>query len=295
MSDLAFPFPNSPQNDDDFDADPVRENLEYILQILEAFPGDNITAASILEAALADSINPRLRYLEGFVNYVYSGGFPGGFSTLTLTVPSGIAYTSGYRHLIGSNSFTVAVSKDTYFSVNKNGAVDTPQPVANGATVPTLPTDSQWLFKAISNGSTITSLVDLRNRSSTGKGELAYAQVTAPITTTSTSVVAAAGLSVLANIPNKAKITVNAREFWDNTANASIIASLWDGPVGTGTQIGAWLGHQNLGNGSGGLNMMGRIATPGIHSLNVGLVVSAGTGTLGADATFPGFIMVEGI
>lgn len=165
MSDINLPHAGQPANGNDFDADPVRENLEYLAQILGALPGDNLVDESVLEAALEDAINPRLRASESFANYIASGGLPGGFSTFDITVPVGTAYTSGYRHSIVSESFTVSASKDTYFSVNKNSSIDSPQAVANGAGVPTLPTDSQWLFKVISNGSTITSIVDLRNRS----------------------------------------------------------------------------------------------------------------------------------
>lgn len=164
---LGFPVP-VPKNGDDFDATPVGTNLTYLLNTLQAYDASNISAGTIPYTAFDVDTNPRARYSAMFQSFILSGGLSSGFTVLAYSVPAITeAYFSsnGKRTVsISGQSFTAAINSDTYVSVNSSGTINTPQAVANNAAQPALPSaDSQWLQKVISNGTTITSIVDLRN------------------------------------------------------------------------------------------------------------------------------------
>lgn len=167
MSTLSFPVA-PPQNGDDLDATVVTQCLEYLLSTLQAYDLSNVIPGSALDDLFAASNSPLQRFIDGYQSFIVSGGLPGGFSGLALTVPAILGATfqsNGIRvGSIGGQSFTVAINQDTYFSVRSTGIINTPQAVANNASAPALPTaDSQPLFRVISNGTVITKIVDMRN------------------------------------------------------------------------------------------------------------------------------------
>lgn len=166
MSILTLPNANHPQNGDDLDADVVRAQITQLLQYLQALDLSNAITGSLGSGAFDQNTNPTLFRQDLISSFISAGGLPGGFTLLTLTVPS---ITSAYFASTGTRlgltsgaGFTVAINQDTYFSLSSNGSINTPQGVANGAAQPTLPANSQWLFRAISNGTTITSIIDMR-------------------------------------------------------------------------------------------------------------------------------------
>lgn len=166
---LGFPVP-VPKNGDDLDATPVGQDLTYLLQVLQAYDLSNVLAGSALDTLFAASNSPLQRFMDGFQSFIVSGGLSSGFTLLSYTVPAIIGATfqsNGVRVAsISGQTFTAAINSDTYISCRSTGVINTPQAVANGAAAPALPTaDSQWVEKVISNGTTITSIVDLRNLS----------------------------------------------------------------------------------------------------------------------------------
>lgn len=159
---VSLPYPDKPANGQAPDADPIRLNIQALLQAIQAFDGSQIIAKSVVEGALADAINPRLRDGAWMSNWIESGGYTSAFTNLTWTMPSGYAWLNGYRSMFTGQSYTVGANQDTYYSVTQAGALNAPIAVANGATQPTLPGGSQWLAKVISGATAITSIVDLR-------------------------------------------------------------------------------------------------------------------------------------
>lgn len=132
---------------------------------------------------------------------------------------------------------------------------------------------------------------------STSAIKLGYAAITADISTASGTVVQAVGLSTTVTIPSGSrsiKITAHTAGAYNTGANQCRL-SIWDGTVGSGTQIGGALN----GNAAGQIvpvTMMA-IVTPaaGSKTYNVGYYGSAGTTFISAASTYPAFILVEAI
>lgn len=126
---------------------------------------------------------------------------------------------------------------------------------------------------------------------------LGYAQVTTNVTTTSSTFVQATGLTSTVTVPSggrRVKITVYCDAIVSSSSGNAYL-SIWDGAVGTGTQIQQWESFITTPNGNpSGVHCVA-VVTPsaGSKTYNVGIRVSAGTLSLFAGATFPAFILVE--
>ena len=136
------------------------------------------------------------------------------------------------------------------------------------------------------------------NQLATNAITLGYTQVTANITTTSTSSVQAGGLSTTVTIPSggrRVRITAYC-PFVSNSGGNTDHITIWDGTVGSGTQLVDAI-TQVAVNGTG-YNMVGSaVVTPaaGSKTYNVGIYTSGGTLTITAAATSPAYILVEAI
>jgi hypothetical protein len=129
---------------------------------------------------------------------------------------------------------------------------------------------------------------------------LGYAQRTADITgLTSASAVQITGLTAAVTIPagsRKVRITVYVSDT-TNSSGASHTISIWDGTVGSGTQLQAsTVYNRGAGNGTGYV-MAQAVVTPsaGAKTYNAGIAVSTGSGNVIAAATKPAFIQVEAV
>lgn len=125
---------------------------------------------------------------------------------------------------------------------------------------------------------------------------LGYTQITSNFTTVSTTPVQVTGLTTTVTIPaggRRIKITVFTKAAYGSTSNTSNL-TIWDGTVGSGTQIGAGSGFQSTGANS---TIAMAIVTPaaGSKTYNAGFNVATGTGTWEASTTGPSFILVEAI
>lgn len=124
---------------------------------------------------------------------------------------------------------------------------------------------------------------------------LGYAQITANVTTTSTTTVQVPGLSATVNVPTggrKIKITAFATNIGNSTNSNGSGISIWDGVVGSGTQIG----QSNKIPANNEFIFCQAIVSPGSGSrtYNVGFTsVTSGTTTIGASIGGPAFILVE--
>lgn len=124
---------------------------------------------------------------------------------------------------------------------------------------------------------------------------LGYTQITTNFTTASASAVQVTSLTSTVTIPaggRRTKITVFTVGV---SATSSGIGSvtIWDGTVGSGTQ----LAQANSTAGGGNSVTCVAIVSPaaGSKTYNVGFSTTSGTGTFGAAANSPAFIFVEAI
>lgn len=119
---------------------------------------------------------------------------------------------------------------------------------------------------------------------------LGYAQITSNFTTTSSSTVQVTGLSVTVTAPGSRRLEITFSSSTVASSSGVAIVEIWDGTVGSGTQIGQY----NVSGTNHGATV---IATPlpsaGSHTYNIGYRVTSGTGTLAAGSTSPAFIAVK--
>lgn len=127
-------------------------------------------------------------------------------------------------------------------------------------------------------------------------GLLGYAQITTSFTTTSTTAAQVTGLTITVTIPaggRKIKITAFTRDLFNTGNTSSVFMSIWDGTVGSGTQLNATIGFAN-GGASAGIAMAVVTPAAGSKTYNIGLnTAGSGTAQIEAGATFPAFILVE--
>lgn len=155
---FTLPNPNTPQNGQLGDATPILQNEQAIAQAIAAFDGSQINAKSVTETALADAINPRLRALESFSNYVYTGCVWSVVSGLQGSMTGGTIYVNGYRTIVtGVSNNTFAASSDVYVDIDYLGNI-TYNAVSNNATAPSLTANALRVAKIVTNGSAITTV-----------------------------------------------------------------------------------------------------------------------------------------
>lgn len=161
-------------------------------------------------SAMTDSGDVELYRSEAGINFVASGCVWSVVSGLNGTMTAGVVYVSGVRvsvSAVATRAFTA--SKDTYISVDKNGTLSY-QEVANGATAPSLPADSVWLYIGIS-GASLSGFDDISIRSATS---LLLAHRKTGVTTDTLTV---------SNIPakNNLRVIINVKST-GGTTNAAI-------------------------------------------------------------------------
>ena len=130
---------------------------------VEGGASGNIAADTLTEREMSDEINPRVRWDEGFRDFVYSGLLATTTSgTLTTTTTSGTTYVEGYRvNKASGTNRTYTASKDTYVDLSTGGTF-TYSEVARAAAAPSTAANSIRLFAATSNASEIEAVTDLR-------------------------------------------------------------------------------------------------------------------------------------
>jgi len=126
---------------------------------------------------------------------------------------------------------------------------------------------------------------------------LGYSQITAAFSTSSTIAVQVTGLTVSVTIPSggrRVKVTAFCRNVY-NAATAYNLLSIWDGTVGSGTQVSA-AQTGSAANNSGFITAIAILSpAAGSKTYNVGLNCTGGSSALDANATAPAFILVEAI
>jgi len=94
---------------------------------------------------------------------------------------------------------------------------------------------------------------------------------------------------------NNIKVTGYCGSLYSNTPNAAGVLTIWNGAVGSGTQLQLARGLQSGGSGSTAVAPFKRLAvTPGdTYVFNMGINASSGTAYMDATATQPIILMVE--
>lgn len=87
-------------------------------------------------------------YSDLFMDSVLSGIVPS-YTGLTLTLSPGVGYIIGQRVIYPGGNYVVGASTSTYFAMSNTG-------VMTATTAQTLPANSMWLYKIVSNTTSIT-------------------------------------------------------------------------------------------------------------------------------------------
>ena len=157
---------------------------------------------------------------------------------------------------------------------------------------------SQYLTE-IQNGHALAANAITADKLATSAITLGYAQATSTFTTTSATAVQVTSLTASVTIPaggRKVKITAWCGALYNATAGINAVMSIWDGTVGSGTQLAQCYGVSNAAATSNGTVMAVVTPAAGAKTYNVGLYRgSGGTATMEAVATSPMFILVEAI
>lgn len=131
---------------------------------------------------------------------------------------------------------------------------------------------------------------------------LGYTAITSSFATTSIPATQVTSLTSTVNVPaggRRVKITVCSESITNNTNGAYAVAGIWDGTVGSGTQLGIYNVQMAAASQRIYLCVVAtHVPSSGSHTYNVSLGTgSSGTATLGtgAGATAPTFILVEAI
>jgi hypothetical protein len=129
---------------------------------IEGGASGNIKADSLTELEMADDVNPRVRWDEGFQDWIYTGLQPATAAGLTSNISAGTAYVNGYRaNKASSTAHTYTNTKDTYIDIDYAGTFHYTE-VAPLAAAPAVYTDSIRLAVAATRGGAITQVTDLR-------------------------------------------------------------------------------------------------------------------------------------
>lgn len=151
------------------------------------------------------------------------------------------------------------------------------------------------------NSVTTTAITDnsvTASKLATNAITLGYAQITTNFTTTSATPVLVTGLTAAVTIPGggrRVEISFYTVLLSTNAAVAPIL-SLWDGTVGSGTQISQWNGGSATTAVTGAYMVAVVSPSAGSKTYNVGANIAGGnTLTVSAGASFPSFILVKDI
>jgi len=223
--------------------------------------------------------------LSGTVTGTYTlGGTP--------TFPAAVVTLTGSQTL--TNKVLTSPTINTATIVNPTLTTDTVSEYtgAGGVTV-----DGVLLKDSNMNGSYLTDSSVTAAKLSTSAITLGYTQITSNFTTASATAVQVTSLTSTVTIPaggRKVRITAFASDIFAS-ASAVFVMTIWDGTVGSGTQLTRCLVNNGGTTGVTTPAIAHAIVTPsaGSKTYNVGFSTSAGTGTLEAGATYPAFILVE--
>jgi hypothetical protein len=266
---------------------------------------------------------------EALYDFVNSGGVWTGDSVgvnRNASMTALVTTIDGWRSSIGAvTSRTFTASKDTYVDVLRTTTTTALvyTEVTNNAASPALAANSLRLAIVVTGATTIAAAASINqgqedrilpiassvaysvtdslgnlicNRTATPT-LIGFRRITVSPTQTATSATQITGLSAPAIVPTgrKIKVKLKGQDLYHSIAGDAAIATLWDGTVGSGTQLDLSRGLSNAGGGASVCDCEA-ITTPATNSktYNAGLHAGvAGTATIDASATSPLILLVE--
>lgn len=306
---------------------------DYVVMNEAAGPTTKRTLLSTLAAWFFNQINipdgsgsPRTRMTDMMYDFVASGMVWTGdayASTRNASMTAGVVYINGRRISISAvtaRSFTA--SRDTYIDVLDNadgtGTLVYTEVTNNNAS-PSLAANSIRIGIIVTNASNITnvgsinqgqedkvlpivssvpyqvtdSLGNLICNRNPDRKIIGYRQAVTNRTGTTIAQVTELSAPVLIPTARKVKITVILPSV-QNNGTASNAASIWDGTVGSGTQLGQSTAY--VATATGAVNLSYSIIetlSAGLHTINAGIAATSGTWTAIGGATNPSAILIE--
>lgn len=237
------------------------------------------------------------------------------------SMTAGVVYLSGRRvavALVTARTFTA--SKDTYMDVDNTGTI-TYTEVANNAASPALTAGSVRIGIIVTAAGSIAAVGSVNQGEETKVLPIAssiaytttdslgnlicprdpqrriigYRQIITSFATASTTAVQITGMTCPVIVPTGRKVKITGHlPSTSNAAVANFVQTIWDGTVGSGTQLQASQVYMPTA-GTGNENTSVAITTPAAASktYNLGLHTNTNTATTFGSATAPVNIIVE--
>jgi hypothetical protein len=291
--------------------------------VLSALGTDNNINLNLVpkgSGSVQDNGSNLIDFRSSFSNFVKSGGvwsiqsgLAGNMTAMTLFI-AGVEYSQA---LVTGHTF--AASSDTYVDYTAGTGLAF-NAVANNAASPALAANSVRIAIIVTSGAAITSInqgapnvtapvassITYSVTDSLGNmiyptnpsgGIVGYRQITSNFTTTSSSAVQVPGLSAPTIVPTGRKLKLTAFTFALATASTTgyLTMEIWDGVVGSGTQISQVTNYISTGGSNiGGIAQAIYQPSAGLHTFNVGFLCSqAATSSVSASPSAPAFVMAE--
>ena len=168
--------PTLPNDGETIDAQDVNGPFNAILGVLNGNIDDqNVKPGSlpwsvmgsfsnqIPASAMQDSGNLENFRADAKISFIPSGLIWSATTGLAAGMTSGEYYSNSgiLLPITAITSRTFTASRDTYVSIAQNGSIAYSE-VTNGAAQPSLPSNSNWLAKVVTNGSAVTGVTDMR-------------------------------------------------------------------------------------------------------------------------------------
>lgn len=125
----------------------------------------NIKAGSINTVDLAQAVSPVVRWSESFNDYTVTGMLGVTDSDLSSDISAGVSYVNGYRIQLSATAHTYSASRDTFVYINEGGYYEFCEEPNGTDACGTAPSNAMLLFEAVTSGTAITGINDLRTLS----------------------------------------------------------------------------------------------------------------------------------
>lgn len=272
--------------------------------------------------------SPVLRQTDTMFDYVASGVVISADSAgvnRNASMTSGVIYINGRRiQLNAVSARTYTANKDTYVDVldNQDGTGSLVYTeVANNAASPSLAANSVRIGIVVTGATTIAAAASINQgqedrvlpiassvpycfTDSLGniicprdpfRRLLGYRQIVTAFTTTNTSTTQITGLSVPFIMPSTRKAIPSLWSDQFKHSAAVSVMDIWDGTVGSGTQLTRGLGSVATANGLSIIcGNQPRTLSAGLHTVNAGCWgTGVGTTTFEGAPVYPGYLKIE--
>lgn len=308
----------------------IAHNPDGTLKANAITAASQITDGIIGDAEMATAVKPVTLFNENTFDHVVSGCVwtaDAAGSTRLASMTAGVVMLAGKRLTVAAvTSRTFTASKDVYVDFSDNGD-GTVLPVYTDGT--TNAASGALAAGSLRNAIIVVGAGNIAAAASINQGQetsvlpiassipyavtdslgnlicprdpnrkvLGYRQATSTFSTTSGTAVQITGLSCPVIVPTgrKIRITVNNQRANNNSSTQNVLCSIWDGTVGSGTQLQEAVNTSATASGNTPASPVA-VTTPASASKTYGAGLatsSASTGNTNASATAPVSILVE--